>query len=134
MWLNTAEVETPNLAHLQLQQKILNSASHKFLKLCGFRNVALVNIVHYYIANCRTVKMAIICINQTKVYLCHELLKEAWILLCVYFASIQRHFPITVWSCANKYVLSLGGTENEEEHVFCRLHGKESVSKKHLNI
>lgn len=33
-----------------------------------------------------------------------------------------------MWFCASKYVLSLGGTANEEEHVFCRLYRKESVS------
>lgn len=72
MWLNAAETETPNFAHLQLQRKILNSASYKLLN-CGFRNISSVNVkacslslklVQCYIANRRTFKMAIIFINN----------------------------------------------------------------------
>lgn len=43
-WFHTAEAETPNLAHLQLQWKVLNSTSYRLLKLCGFTNVCSVNI------------------------------------------------------------------------------------------
>lgn len=45
--------------------------------------------------------------------LCHELQKEAWILLRVCFTLVHRQFPVTVWSCASKYILSLGETEDE---------------------
>lgn len=68
-----------------------------------------VKLVHFYVTNCRTVKMAVICINQVshdcvnvdvhvgdrrEVNPCYELLKKAWVFLCC--TSVQTYFPVSV--------------------------------------
>lgn len=103
---------------------------------CGFRNVSSANVkawslslkpVHYYIANCRTFKIVIIFINNASkmkpFYISKEMTRGR--LLCamncrrklgsysVCFTLVQRQFPVTVWSSASKYILSLGETEDE---------------------
>lgn len=111
-----------------------NSASYKLLKL-WFQKFSSVNVkacslslklVHYYIANCRTFKMAIIFIsNASKMkpfYISKEMTRGR--LFCamncrrkpgsysVFYFSSEAVLG-TVWSCASKCILSLGETEDE---------------------